>query len=100
MPELIVQMSAIRKSFGGNEVLKGVDFALERGTIHALLGENGSGKSTLMNILSGVLSCDFGNIIFEGNKLAHHSGMKLHPEISFICVLSVQSKGRKNSFQS
>ena len=39
MPRLIVQMSAIRKSFGGSEVLKGIDFALEKGTIHALLGE-------------------------------------------------------------
>ena len=84
MPRLIVQMSAIRKSFGGSEVLKGIDFALEKGTIHALLGENGSGKSTLMNILSGVLACDSGEIFFEGNRLANHNGMKLHPEISFI----------------
>jgi len=84
MPDIIVQMSAIRKSFGGNEVLKGVDFTLERGTIHALLGENGSGKSTLMNILSGVLPCDSGDIFFEDKKLERHNGMKLNPEISFI----------------
>lgn len=53
MSDYVVQMKGIVKSYGRNEVLHGVDFLLEKGSIHALLGENGTGKTTLMNILTG-----------------------------------------------
>lgn len=66
---MIIQMKDIYKSFGKNDVLKGVDFNLGEGEIHALVGENGAGKSTLMNILSGVLNEDAGKIIIDGKKV-------------------------------
>ena len=49
----LLQMSNICKSFGGISVLKNVQLTVEKGEVHALLGENGAGKSTLMNMLSG-----------------------------------------------
>ena len=64
-----IEMKDIYKSFGKNDVLKGVDFTLNDGEIHALVGENGAGKSTLMNILSGVLSKDNGEILIDGKEV-------------------------------
>lgn len=66
MNDYIVQMEGIKKSYGKNEVLHGVDFSLEKGSIHALLGENGTGKTTLMNILAGVIPGNEGKVNVNG----------------------------------
>lgn len=66
---MIVEMKDIYKSFGKNDVLRGVDFKLGENEIHALVGENGAGKSTLMNILSGVLGKDKGQILIDGKEI-------------------------------
>lgn len=81
----VVEMKGIYKSFGANNVLKGVDFTLERGSIHALLGENGAGKSTLMNILGSILMQDKGEIHIDGKLTELPRDAKLREEkISFI----------------
>ena len=65
----LLVMRGVTKHFGGVQALRGVDFDLKRGEIHALLGENGAGKSTLMNILSGVFSPDAGEMLLEGRPV-------------------------------
>ncbi len=62
----ILEMKNVSKAFGGSQALSNIDFSVEEGEIHALLGENGAGKSTLMNILTGVIPADSGSIMFDG----------------------------------
>jgi len=66
---LLVHMNGISKSFYGNKVNTDVEFKLQKGEIHALLGENGAGKTTLMNMLTGVYFPDEGDIYFKGEKI-------------------------------
>ena len=80
-----LEMNHINKSFYGVTVLKDVRFALEKGEVHALLGENGAGKSTLMKILSGIYTMDSGEIFLLGEKVNIHSpGAARDLHISFI----------------
>ena len=67
----ILEMKQISKSFGGTQALSEVSLTVNQGEIHALLGENGAGKSTLMNILTGVIPMDAGEIIFDGKHYPH-----------------------------
>lgn len=61
-----VQLKNVSKRFGAVVALDGVDFDLESGEIHALVGENGAGKSTLMRVLAGQMSADAGQLVFDG----------------------------------
>lgn len=65
----LLSMKNICKSFSGVPVLKNVQLTIEEGEVHALLGENGAGKSTLMNVLTGVVPLDQGEIIFDGKDI-------------------------------
>lgn len=64
-----VKMQKINKSFFGVQVLKNVNFDLNEGEVHALVGENGAGKSTLMKILTGVYTKDSGKIFIDDKEV-------------------------------
>ncbi|MBH0170492.1 sugar ABC transporter ATP-binding protein [Fictibacillus sp. 18YEL24] len=64
-----LSLTSIQKSFGEQIVLKGVDFTVKSGEVHALLGANGAGKSTLMKILSGDYERDGGVITLDAEEL-------------------------------
>lgn len=69
MSEYILEMNQISKHFTGVKALSNVNFKVEKGEIHCLIGENGAGKSTLMKVLSGVYPYGTyeGDIVFEGS---------------------------------
>ncbi|MEI3225606.1 MAG: ABC transporter ATP-binding protein [Lachnospiraceae bacterium] len=70
---MFLEIKGLRKSFGTaqnrTEVLKGIDFAVEKGEICVLLGPSGSGKSTLLNIIGGIDGADSGQICINGEML-------------------------------
>ena len=68
MAEYILKLNGISKSFPGVRALDGVSFGVEKGTIHALVGENGAGKSTLIKILAGIYHASEGSIYFDGKE--------------------------------
>ena len=68
----VLEMRGITKTFPGVIANDNVDFSLEKGEVHALLGENGAGKSTLMNVLYGMYRPDAGEIIVNGQKADIH----------------------------
>ena len=68
----VLEMRAITKQFPRVLANDRVDFDLNYGEIHALVGENGSGKSTLMNILYGLYQSDSGEIFVRGKKVDIH----------------------------
>jgi len=70
MEQDLLRMIKINKGFPGVRALKDVNFDLREGEVHALVGENGAGKSTLMNVLSGMLQKDSGQIFVSGVELA------------------------------
>lgn len=71
----ILSAKCICKSFGKNEVLKSVNFDIEPGEIHGLIGENGAGKSTLLKILFGVHKQTSGSVMVNGSDVNFQSPM-------------------------
>lgn len=73
MTDTAIQVKDLRKSFKDTEVLKGVDFAVRRGEIFALLGSNGAGKTTTINILATLLKADGGSASVSGFDVERQS---------------------------
>ena len=94
----MLEVKGLTKVFGGVKALQDVDFSVNRGEVHALLGENGAGKSTLINLICGTYPATRGTISFDGAVLegmtpqkARHVGIapvfqefSLAPELSVL----------------
>ncbi|AZV78489.1 sugar ABC transporter ATP-binding protein [Parasedimentitalea marina] len=95
--DILLDVTDLRKSFGGVHALSGVSFSLKAGEVHALVGENGAGKSTLIKVLTGVHHYDAGTISLGGAAFepsdphfAKAAGIQVvHQEFNLLTDLSV-----------
>jgi len=95
--DYILSIEGTSKSFPGVKALDSVSFQIERGTIHALVGENGAGKSTLIKILAGIYHAEEGHVLLNGTcvefRTPHESRMAgiavVHQEVKLAEPLSV-----------
>jgi len=69
MPERLLELEKVGKTFGGLKVIDGLDLHVDRGEIVSVIGPNGAGKTTLFNLVTGVFEPDEGEIRFEGRSL-------------------------------
>ena len=67
--EPIIELRGLTKNFDDQQVLKGIDLSLAKGSFCVLLGPSGSGKSTLLNIIGGIDSADAGEIVIETDEI-------------------------------
>ena len=93
-----LRVSQIEKSFPGVKALDKIDFAVRKGTVHALCGENGAGKSTLMKIINGLYKPDAGQIFIDEEPvkirdpiMAQHFGIAMiAQELNYVPEMSVE----------
>lgn len=93
-----MRVSGVEKSFPGVKALSGIDFAVRKGTVHALCGENGAGKSTLMKIIMGLYQQDKGQIFLDEKPVevknpiqARELGISMiAQELNYVPELSVE----------
>lgn len=95
----VLSMNHITKAFNGVKALQDVDFSLQKGEVHALIGANGAGKSTLMKILNGIYVSYDGEILLNGKKVqftspwdAQQKGISMiHQELDLVMTMDVAS---------
>jgi polar amino acid transport system ATP-binding protein len=71
LPAPIVEINGLRKSYGANEVLKGIDLKVQPGEVIAIIGKSGSGKSTLLRCINGLEEFQSGSLTVDGKPLLH-----------------------------
>jgi branched-chain amino acid transport system permease protein len=69
--DIVLEVTGLSKYFGGLKAVDGVDIAVKRGGVHALIGPNGSGKTTTLNVLSGLYKATSGRIVLDGTDITN-----------------------------
>ena len=70
MADVILSLCDVKKSFGSHEVLKGIDFSVEKGEVISIIGSSGSGKSTILRCVNLLEDISGGDILFHGESVS------------------------------
>jgi len=97
MADIVFRAKNISKSFFGIPVLKNINLDMNKGEVHAILGENGAGKSTLIKIIGGIYECDSGELFLEGKRVVFNKAadainngiITIHQELNMCAHLTV-----------
>ena len=97
MSDIVFSVKNISKSFFGIPVLKNINLDMNKGEVHAILGENGAGKSTLIKIIGGIYQYDSGELFLEGKKVIFNKAadainngiITIHQELNMCVHLTV-----------
>lgn len=97
MADIVFSAKDISKSFFGIPVLKNINLDMNKGEVHAILGENGAGKSTLIKIIGGIYECDSGELFLEGKRVIFNKAadainngiITIHQELNMCAHLTV-----------
>jgi ribose transport system ATP-binding protein len=81
----LFRMEGVSKRYGGVRALQNAEITVEKGRIHAVLGENGAGKSTLIKIMSGVVTPDQGRMLMDGREVAFTSPADAN-QAGIVCI--------------
>jgi ABC-2 type transport system ATP-binding protein len=85
MPELIIETRKLKKNYGGNAAVDGIDLAVERGSIHGFLGRNGSGKTTTIKMLLGLTHPTSGEArVFGMRPEDREEGVRIRQRVGFV----------------
>ncbi|MBS5823133.1 MAG: ATP-binding cassette domain-containing protein [Clostridium argentinense] len=104
---VLLKLDSVSFSYGDLKVLENINFEIEKGYSYAIVGENGSGKSTLINLVTGLLSPNCGNIFFDGINI-HQDLYKFRKQIGYVpqdtfllndSILNNITFGRKNDLK-
>ena len=82
-----IELKGVTKNFGATEIIRGVDWVVERGELHAMIGPNGAGKSTLFNLITGRYHVTNGTIALNGEDITNRD------------IFAINRKGLSRSFQ-
>lgn len=113
-PEPILILDNVQKHFGGVKAVDGITLAVERGTVHALIGPNGSGKTTTLNVLSGIYKPTIGKMLFDGQDITDKApferaglgigrtfqNIRLFPALSVVENVMVGAQRENNPIES
>src|SRR6476646_3726693 len=97
MPDIVVRLEKIEKSFGPTRVLNAIDLDFRGGEVHAIVGENGAGKSTVGKIIGGYYSFDAGRLEIFGEAVGNWTPRRalqrgiamIHQDLQLVPALSV-----------
>ncbi|MCB1139792.1 MAG: ABC transporter ATP-binding protein [Leptospiraceae bacterium] len=87
LPETVIEMNDVHKSFGERDILKGVSIQVKRGEVMVLLGGSGTGKSVSIRHIIGLLKPDKGDVLIDGESMVHATGSRVEKLRSRMGVL-------------